>query len=293
MSIKDSYLSEQYDLALDRIAMILGISGGQVNVLDYYVDVDENGQYRINLAEDTPLEIKSDIIGLNSENQVLVDKEDLGILVDFEQSQQSDQELQDPAELFLSSLAELSDLRSIDLPTIGLQKLQNKLIFISVINSLELYLHDEIIRKISEHPIFLERFVRQHPISNKRNFQIDDLFNAEERVYELRNEIIERTLFHNMPVIRQMYTSTIGIEFPPIKKIIRFVLIRHDLVHRDGRTKRGHVINVGSSLLNSLFAEVLSFVTELKSQVSSVIYLNQQANGYDFDDDDFDDHIPF
>ena len=286
MSIKDSYLSEQYDLALDRIAIILGISGNQVNALDYYVDVDEIGQYRINLADDTPVEIKRDIIGLNPENQVLVDKEDLGILIDFEQSQQVDQELQDPAKLFLGSLAELSDLRSIDLPTTDLQKLQNKLIFISVINSLELYLHDEISRKVSEHPAFLEKFVRQHPISNKRNFQIDDLFNVEQRVYELRNEILERTLFHNMPVIQQMYTSTFNIQFPPIEKIIRFVLIRHDLVHRDGRTKRGHVINVGSSLLNSLFAEVLSFVTELESQVSFAYTGNGQGN-------DFDDDIPF
>ena len=46
-------------------------------------------------------------------------------------------------------------------------------------------------------------------------------------------------IYHDLPKVSGMFRDALGIELPNIGEIYKSVFIRHDLVHRNGKTKDG------------------------------------------------------
>ena len=71
------------------------------------------------------------------------------------------------------------------------------------------------------------------------------------------------TIYHNLPTVQQMYQDTFQIKFPSIKKVYEYVRMRHDLVHRNGKTKDGKQVNTDDATISSLIHEVNMFIHEI------------------------------
>ena len=68
-----------------------------------------------------------------------------------------------------------------------------------------------------------------------------------------------------------MYRATLGIEFPDdLSAIFRAILTRHDIVHRNGKTKDGNEILITSQDLTSLVGAVEAFVQHVDTQLAEV-----------------------
>ncbi len=74
-------------------------------------------------------------------------------------------------------------------------------------------------------------------------------------------------IYHDLPKVREMYRATFKIDFPELKSIIKSVQIRHDLVHRNGKTKNGEAVTIDKSIATELIKSIDSFVAEIASNL--------------------------
>ena len=65
-----------------------------------------------------------------------------------------------------------------------------------------------------------------------------------------------------------MYKDTLSIEFPDIGDLIQVTLTRHDMVHRNGKTKEGVDIEVSKSIVDDIISKIETFVNEINSKIN-------------------------
>jgi len=86
------------------------------------------------------------------------------------------------------------------------------------------------------------------------------------------SEYLIDIVWHNIPKVKYLYETVLGIDFPNDSgNIYKFVAIRHDLVHRNGRMKNGkfHIIRLLE--LQFLFEEVEKFIASINKQIIKTI----------------------
>jgi hypothetical protein len=79
-----------------------------------------------------------------------------------------------------------------------------------------------------------------------------------------------KVIYHNLDVVQNMYTATFNIKFPEIAELSKLIATRHDLVHRNGKTKEGEEVKIDKNIITELlkktseFVELISFELNLK-----------------------------
>jgi hypothetical protein len=63
-------------------------------------------------------------------------------------------------------------------------------------------------------------------------------------------------------------TDALGITFPAIGPLMKQILVRHDIVHRGGKTKDGKVVAIGGYELNGLRDSVTAFVSAIEDKLN-------------------------
>jgi hypothetical protein len=64
-----------------------------------------------------------------------------------------------------------------------------------------------------------------------------------------------------------MFKDTFKIDFPSIKEVYECVLKRHDLVHRNGKTKDGTAVEPDENAVIELIKKVTEFVEEIANKL--------------------------
>ena len=64
-----------------------------------------------------------------------------------------------------------------------------------------------------------------------------------------------------------MYRHVLGIEFPDSPPIFRAIKVRHDLVHRNGKTKNGEPIPIDKGHVLALTREVDQFLRQIDTDL--------------------------
>jgi len=153
------------------------------------------------------------------------------------------------ADNFNKEITNLRELNAVDLQNESLNAILKRQIYIAVIGSMETFLSETFVRATLTEPSYLERFVKNHPEFGNRKFALKDVFEAFQSIKEISKTIMLDTIYHNLRNVREMYKSTLEIEFPDIKVALKCVNVRHDLVHRNGKTKDGEEIPINSEVV--------------------------------------------
>ena len=144
-----------------------------------------------------------------------------------------------------------------------------RMVFSSIITVLETYLSDAFYKKIAGNEELQERIIATIPEFSKKQYSLAELIdwkrNLEKRITEY---LFTNMTWHNLPRIQNMYMETLGITFPDdITHLHKAVALRHDIVHRNGRTKSGAVHKIDKENLLQLISEVEDFVTHINRQL--------------------------
>jgi hypothetical protein len=141
------------------------------------------------------------------------------------------------------------------------------LLFANAITALEVYLSDTFINKVMSDPTLLRRFVETTPEFRKRKFTLDQVFQQAEAVSGIARDHLLRQLWHPLPQIESMYRATLGIVLgDSIQDVARAISIRHDIVHRNGRTRDGQVVAIGEAEVAAVVASVQRLVQTVEEQ---------------------------
>lgn len=136
-------------------------------------------------------------------------------------------------------------------------------VYIGTFAALETCLQDTFIYLIENNENYKNDFIRNHPELAQRKIPLSEYNDFKLKVDKIVEDIIKSTIFHNFKVVKNMYQDSIGIDFPPIQKLYKYLPLRHDLVHRNGKTKTGVKQDLELTQVLELLLDVRKFITRL------------------------------
>ncbi len=266
-SVKENHLQRE-ESHLQNLADALGIEWQDLETLTYDVNpqLSKDGLiygYTVIFDESTDSKILSQIEGINAGRTVYLSPWVFERSYDEEYELRAISERIDHEASFFKELESTVSLQNIKILEHDVRKILLRQIFITIIGSLETFLSDLFISKILSSEVHLENFVSNHPELRKQKISVSEIYNVSRNIKEHAKTILANTIFHKLPVVKEMYEHTFEIEFPDISEIQKFVLIRHDLVHRNGKTVEGNLVNVTDKLVNDLREKAEGFVNEV------------------------------
>ena len=153
-----------------------------------------------------------------------------------------------------------------------------RMLYVNVITALETYLSDAFINTVANKPELMRRFIETTPEFQAERVPLSEVFKAVEQIERKARSYLIDVVWHHLDRIKPMYRATLGIEFPSdAGSIFRAILVRHDVVHRNGKTKDGKEIFVTPKEIAGLIGEVQKFVQYIDTQLAEV-RSNHQPN---------------
>ena len=145
-----------------------------------------------------------------------------------------------------------------------------RMIFTSVITALEAYLSDAFCKMVLDDDALVEQFINTNPEFQKKQYTLTEVIDWTKNINRKVADYLFNILWHNLPKVQNMYLQVLGIKFPEdISYLHKSISIRHDLVHRNGRTKSGSTHKITDVQLSKLMQEVMDFVTFINKQFES------------------------
>jgi len=146
-----------------------------------------------------------------------------------------------------------------------------RMLFVNAITALETYLSDALINTVVNTPKLMRRFIETTPEFRSEKVALSEVFKAVEKIEQKARSYLIDIVWHHLDRVKPMYRDTLGIEFPDdIGPLFKAILVRHDIVHRNGRTKAGEEIIVTRDQITDLLCQIKSFVQSIDQQVASV-----------------------
>lgn len=148
-----------------------------------------------------------------------------------------------------------------------LQQIYFRMIFVNVITALETFLSDAFINKVSADQSLVRKFVETNPDFAKQKFTLKELFQRSDSIKADVEKYLLAQIWHNLAQVKPMYESTLGITFPnDLKAIFKAILLRHDIVHRNGKTRDGNEHIITKTEVENLIAKVSGLVEYIEKQ---------------------------
>lgn len=270
-SVKEAYL-ESEEGRQDNLADALGISFDELSQLDYTVTENISNEgllygYFITFSSNCNAEILSKIAGISKTRTL-----SLSPWI-FERSYEDQYALGaiaqniDHRASFSNEMASSVRLQSLKIDDHATRQLLLRQTFISIIGALETFLSDTFISKTLSSENYLQQFVRNHPEFKQQKISISEIYDVSGKIKERAKTIMVNTIYHRLPTIREMYTGTFSIDFPDISNLQKYILIRHDLVHRNGKTTEGRLVKINDKIIDELRDNAVIFVEELTNKL--------------------------
>ena len=148
----------------------------------------------------------------------------------------------------------------------------NRLLFVNVITAMETYLSDVFIGTVKKNQDLMRRFIETTPDFKNEKISLSDAFIAIDKAEKKADTyLMNNVVWHSIERVKRMYKETLGIDFPEdIRAILRAVKDRHDMVHRNGKTKEGGEIIVTKNDILELISSVKAFVQTIDTKLAKL-----------------------
>lgn len=149
-----------------------------------------------------------------------------------------------------------------------------RLLYANAITALETYLSDTFINRVFADKALLQTYIDSEPKFKERKVPYRDVLREAAKVEEAAKQELLDVVWHNVGKTKAMYEDVLGIKLGDVGKIASAVQRRHDIVHRNGRTKEGSVITVSAH-------DILALINEVETLASRI----EVKLDYGFDDE--------
>lgn len=209
------------------------------------------------------------LIGMSNDDDIceleITDIVHGGWVDDFEDIEQLQEGKTYFYKIFENSLVELQGIK-LDESTPILQRM----IFSSVITTMESYLSDTLKKNVLNRDAIKKRFVKNsESLKRSKNISLNDIYEELDKLDKKIIDDINSTSFHNVDVVTGLYKNVLLCSFPKDKvaQLNKSVDKRHDIVHRNGKTKDGSMIYISKEDVEELIELVSDVVSHIDKQI--------------------------
>lgn len=262
--VKEQLFVNQRDVFHEKIAERLGITCDEVDEIEPEVNEDTGNDgavygYYLTFKEDAPRNILDKIEGLDDNDYIWMDIYDEDDSVYDEKQYDYIVKKQSPYNDFLFSIDEILQLMNVPVKNEkNLRYILYRQIYSSIISIMEAYLFERILLSIDKDDNLLANYFL---IKNgTHNFNKDD-------VKLLRKHLMEKVVYHRLNRVSEIYEATFKFHFPAYKEIEKSIDVRHDIVHRNGKTTNGQLVIISRKNIEHLSGQVKSFVYKIEYNI--------------------------
>lgn len=172
---------------------------------------------------------------------------------------------------FKSSIDEILTLnRSRKKPSSENPVLQ-RMLFSSLITIMEAYLSDTMKCQVLNRPANKRRFVEHYKVFTDKNIKESRVFDFLDNLDKKLNEEIDKISFHNVELVTGLYKNVLLCDFPKDKmaELTKCISIRHDIVHRNGKSFDGSKIIITKGMVVRLIMLLLEVVKYIDVQIKN------------------------
>jgi len=259
-----------------KISNIIGVPYELIEPLEWEIEVDSSKDgliygYRVIFSDDSPKEALDQIPGLDENNTLNVAPWAFDEDYDVDKQFEAITEEKDLYQKYNDEIHSLKSLNGISVSNKQIRETLNRQIFIGIIGTLEAFLSEVFVNLVNDNHEYMVNFVENFPAFKKRQFSLSEIFKEKDKIHSTVKDEMLSVIYHNLPVVSNMYRDTFNIEFPNFKEVYQLVLKRHDLVHRNGKSKNGDVTIVDQPLIEKALLET----GLLADQIAEKIKLEQ------------------
>lgn len=157
-----------------------------------------------------------------------------------------------------------------------------KLLYSNVITSMEAFLGDTLKRQVLKDEQSIRRFVESYKPYKHTPLSLASLFTKKEALPKLIRTELDAFLYHDLKKIKPIYKAALGVDLGDVSDIYKAVLIRHDIVHRDGKSTDGTVTHkITEDMVRDISNKVKDMIDRVSSQLSPTakIDINELLDG--------------
>ncbi len=144
-----------------------------------------------------------------------------------------------------------------------------RLLYVNVITTMETYLSDAFINSVVPDAELMRSFIESTPEFKAEKIPLSDVYKAAEEIEQRAKKYLADVVWHNLGRIKPMYRSVLGIQFDTdLGQITKGILKRHDIIHRNGKTKSGEEILITEKDVKVLISMVEAFIKEVDEKLS-------------------------
>lgn len=141
-----------------------------------------------------------------------------------------------------------------------------RLLYANAIAYLEAYLSDNIKTLAVQDKASIRLFVENCHDFSERKVELKNIFIREEGLKKEILEYLDSLIYHKLPKIKELYHDCLGIDMGNIQELVKSVLVRHDIVHRNGKTKDGKDVSISKADVEKVWDNVFTMIKCIDSQ---------------------------
>lgn len=270
--MKDLLIERMDESNEEQLAHKLGITYDELMQLNHKVDTEESEDgivynYIISFDPDSPKEILSKVKGLDGSNSVWLSPWEYEGDYYYEEQYQAITSNKHFYESFLRAMDSATILNDYEIDESELTLTLKRQIYASIMAALEAFLSETFINLTNDHPEYFRNFIESYPDFKERKIEMSRIFAEQERIKETAKKVMVEIIYHNLAKVSKMYNSTFKIDFPDIAIMAKCVHIRHDIVHRNGKTVDGKPVPLNKEVIAELIKQTSSFVREIANKL--------------------------
>ncbi len=147
-----------------------------------------------------------------------------------------------------------------------------RLLYANIIIAIEVYLLDTFKNEVIFNDSVTRRFVETSSVFKENKILVSDIYKSIASIKERVDNHLKNILWHNLDQIKKLYENTFSIKFPKnTTKITQAIEVRHDIVHRNGKTKNGESHEINEKKVIDLIKEAKKFVHHIDEAMTSKI----------------------
>lgn len=272
---KEMYYEQLQQKDDENLAKLLGITYDELCETDWHIETDESKDgllygYVVYFEDSSPKHILDKIEGLDKDNQVWLSPHDLDDEEDYDYEEQFEAIIANKSfyDSFQNEISNVRQLNEIQLESPELLIVLKRQLYITAIGALETFLSETFINVTNENSDYFRNFVETYPNFKERKFQLNEIYGEYDKLQDTAKKEMLEVIYHNLAKVRNMYVSTFKIEFPDISELSKAVNTRHDLVHRNGKTKDGADVTVNKEIVTELLNQISIFVEHISKSLN-------------------------
>ena len=185
---------------------------------------------------------------------------------------------------FVDSLDSIENLVKVNLEDAKSRNTLNKLLFANTVAAMETYLSDAFINTVTNSPVHIRKFMETTPAFNEKKYKLSEIYAWLEDTKKAVTEYLLQILYHNVFIVKNMYKCTLDIDFPDgMEEIQKAVMVRHDIVHRNGKTKQGEPVDIGENDVLRNIEVIKDFISHVDKQLKEKVKKNLLLGSLDRD----------